>query len=132
MGARRRKDSCRPWLHSPRGPVAQLVEQGTFNPKVAGSNPARPIESALKLARPLATAERLFDLEPQRHAVDLVVRREAAGEPAGLPCQQAGLGEAARRRCAGTADSWISATRSGSSISSITASRRCAQVSDSS
>src|SRR5207247_10119466 len=26
------------------GPVAQLVEQGTFNPKVAGSNPARPIE----------------------------------------------------------------------------------------
>jgi hypothetical protein len=26
------------------GPVAQLVEQGTFNPKVAGSRPARPIE----------------------------------------------------------------------------------------
>ena len=26
------------------GPVAQLVEQGTFNPKVAGSIPARPIE----------------------------------------------------------------------------------------
>jgi hypothetical protein len=26
-----------------RGPVAQLVEQGTFNPKVAGSIPARPI-----------------------------------------------------------------------------------------
>ena len=26
-----------------RGPVAQLVEQGTFNPKVAGSSPARPI-----------------------------------------------------------------------------------------
>jgi hypothetical protein len=25
------------------GPVAQLVEQGTFNPKVAGSKPARPI-----------------------------------------------------------------------------------------
>src|SRR5262249_4628035 len=25
-----------------RGPVAQLVEQGTFNPKVAGSIPARP------------------------------------------------------------------------------------------
>ena len=24
------------------GPLAQLVEQGTFNPKVAGSNPARP------------------------------------------------------------------------------------------
>jgi hypothetical protein len=26
-----------------RGPVAQLAEQGTFNPKVAGSNPARPM-----------------------------------------------------------------------------------------
>jgi hypothetical protein len=31
-------------LHSPRGPVAQLAEQGTFNPKVAGSIPARPNE----------------------------------------------------------------------------------------
>jgi hypothetical protein len=28
------------------GPVAQLVEQGTFNPKVAGSIPARPIQEA--------------------------------------------------------------------------------------
>jgi hypothetical protein len=26
------------------GPLAQLVEQGTLNPKVAGSIPARPIE----------------------------------------------------------------------------------------
>lgn len=25
-----------------RGPLAQLVEQGTFNPKVAGSTPSRP------------------------------------------------------------------------------------------
>ena len=25
-----------------RGPVAQLAEQGTFNPKVVGSNPTRP------------------------------------------------------------------------------------------
>src|SRR5215217_4406138 len=30
-----------------RGPVAQLVEQGTFNPKVAGSIPARPILNCL-------------------------------------------------------------------------------------
>ncbi len=30
------------------GPVAQLAEQGTFNPKVAGSNPARPIEKDLE------------------------------------------------------------------------------------
>src|SRR5579871_6350487 len=29
-----------------QGPVAQSVEQGTFNPKVAGSSPARPIESS--------------------------------------------------------------------------------------
>jgi hypothetical protein len=29
------------WL--PLGPLAQLVEQGTLNPKVAGSIPARPI-----------------------------------------------------------------------------------------
>ena len=27
---------------SGRGPLAQLVEQGTFNPKVAGSIPSRP------------------------------------------------------------------------------------------
>ncbi len=27
-----------------RGPVAQLVEQGTFNPKVTGSIPVRPIK----------------------------------------------------------------------------------------
>src|SRR5689334_24893704 len=32
-----------------RGPVAQLVEQGTFNPKVAGSRPARPIRNCLEM-----------------------------------------------------------------------------------
>src|SRR4029077_11692255 len=31
------------------GPVAQLVEQGTFNPKVAGSIPARPIATRLEV-----------------------------------------------------------------------------------
>ena len=31
-----------------RGPVAQSVEQGTFNPKVAGSIPARPIRNKLE------------------------------------------------------------------------------------
>src|SRR5918998_5568102 len=31
-------------LYSPAaGPLAQLVEQGTLNPKVEGSNPSRPI-----------------------------------------------------------------------------------------
>src|SRR4030095_7715090 len=29
------------------GPLAQLVEQGTLNPKVEGSNPSRPIRGAL-------------------------------------------------------------------------------------
>jgi hypothetical protein len=32
--------------HGFSGPVAQLVEQGTFNPKVVGSIPTRPIFSA--------------------------------------------------------------------------------------
>jgi hypothetical protein len=31
------------------GPLAQLVEQGTLNPKVAGSIPARPISSPLTM-----------------------------------------------------------------------------------
>jgi hypothetical protein len=31
------------------GPLAQLVEQGTLNPKVAGSIPARPIENGLQI-----------------------------------------------------------------------------------
>jgi hypothetical protein len=35
------------WLYSPAdGPLAQLVEQGTLNPKVEGSNPSRPIREA--------------------------------------------------------------------------------------
>ena len=33
-----------------RGPLAQLVEQGTFNPKVAGSSPARPTSSSSSAA----------------------------------------------------------------------------------
>src|SRR4051812_18813919 len=32
------------------GPLAQLVEQGTLNPKVAGSIPARPITKTLEAA----------------------------------------------------------------------------------
>ena len=36
---------------SAAGPVAQLVEQGTFNPKVAGSSPARPISYSGPLRR---------------------------------------------------------------------------------
>src|SRR5438132_5651344 len=32
----------------PLGPLAQLVEQGTLNPKVEGSNPSRPIDLAVR------------------------------------------------------------------------------------
>jgi hypothetical protein len=39
----------RPVYTGLRGPVAQLVEQGTFNPKVAGSRPARPIRNCLEM-----------------------------------------------------------------------------------
>ncbi len=35
-----------------RGPLAQLVEQGTFNPKVVGSIPARPMRPRLRAIRP--------------------------------------------------------------------------------
>src|SRR6266566_1465095 len=44
-------------VHSTAGPVAQLVEQGTFNPKVAGSIPARPTEK-----RPAKGDSRLLQL----------------------------------------------------------------------
>ena len=39
------KSACRrhaapnPWYNAPHGPLAQLAEQGTFNPKAQGSNP---------------------------------------------------------------------------------------------
>src|SRR6202030_3065597 len=35
----------------PRGPLAQLVEQGTLNPKVEGSNPSRPIRNRQQIRR---------------------------------------------------------------------------------
>ena len=37
--------------HAGSGPLAQLVEQGTFNPKVVGSIPTRPIHSDTNLTR---------------------------------------------------------------------------------
>ena len=33
---------------APDGPLAQLVEQGTLNPKVEGSNPSRPIARSMR------------------------------------------------------------------------------------
>jgi hypothetical protein len=41
-GGGRPRIAATPCLHWPGGPVAQLVEQGTFNPKVTGSIPVRP------------------------------------------------------------------------------------------
>jgi hypothetical protein len=43
MGAAAAQNSRERCLHWPGGPVAQLVEQGTFNPKVTGSIPVRPM-----------------------------------------------------------------------------------------
>src|SRR5215207_1293769 len=41
------------WLYSPAdGPLAQLVEQGTLNPKVEGSNPSRPTCRAASQGKP--------------------------------------------------------------------------------
>src|SRR6478672_5676352 len=44
MGARGQSSRGSQSYTRARGPVAQLVEQGTFNPKVTGSIPVRPIE----------------------------------------------------------------------------------------
>ena len=49
MGAAGTRIAATRVLHWPGGPVAQLVEQGTFNPKVAGSIPARPIRNCLEM-----------------------------------------------------------------------------------
>src|SRR6266576_2427796 len=43
-GGGRRRIAAKPVYTGRRGPVAQLVEQGTFNPKVTGSIPVRPID----------------------------------------------------------------------------------------
>src|SRR5690242_17923465 len=51
-------------LQSRAGPLAQLVEQGTFNPKVAGSRPARPIGIQVRLS----------------HIVDGTVPQRGSGE----------------------------------------------------
>src|SRR3954454_11522633 len=43
VGSRRRSTAVAGRPYNRLGPLAQLVEQGTFNPKVAGSIPARPM-----------------------------------------------------------------------------------------
>src|SRR4029453_11042188 len=55
-------------VHWPPGPVAQLAEQGTFNPKVAGSIPARP-----KTKAPLKRGFRVSGDATRRRARTVVV-----------------------------------------------------------
>ena len=63
----------------PWGPLAQLVEQGTFNPKVAGSIPARPIVDDRGLGSPrLAGAPGVNRGSP-------LVREDARDDPAPAP-----------------------------------------------
>jgi hypothetical protein len=51
------------------GPLAQLVEQGTFNPKVAGSIPARPMPGILLVepSLPESGARTVALCEPRAH-----------------------------------------------------------------
>src|SRR5688572_8945064 len=58
--ARPSRDDAGPVPILDAGPLAQLVEQGTFNPKVAGSIPARPIPpySAARAAEPERAQQR--------------------------------------------------------------------------
>src|SRR3954451_12803998 len=50
--------SPEPLLEVPHGPLAQLAEQGTLNPKVGGSIPPRPIGEAPRLAGLLSSRGR--------------------------------------------------------------------------
>src|SRR5690349_181364 len=63
-------------LYSPPGPLAQLVEQGTFNPKVAGSSPARPIQEvpASVLVAPPFRGRAAVEGEPRENGPHRQVR----------------------------------------------------------
>src|SRR5207253_3176014 len=56
------------------GPLAQLVEQGTLNPKVAGSIPARPTQNALETGRFFVTLSAAVTRgqQPGQHAATSV------------------------------------------------------------
>jgi hypothetical protein len=61
-----------------QGPVAQLVEQGTFNPKVAGSSPARPTRT--DASQPQSGTLREVGLDPRMTGVVVKMpRREVRG-----------------------------------------------------
>src|SRR3954447_16587118 len=64
------------------GPLAQLVEQGTLNPKVVGSIPTRPIES-----RPTTRERMLVAVGLMRpHTWDLSTANSQPGEAGLKPC----------------------------------------------
>ena len=82
-------------LRIPPGPLAQLAEQGTLNPKVEGSSPSRPI--GVGKSAPASRARRLSaascGLPSPRHIADKTARRcEHAAH--GLACD-----DSARRGC---------------------------------
>src|SRR4051794_38891258 len=53
-----------------RGPLAQLVEQGTLNPKVAGSTPARPPSSDSAKTRGRDEPVGISRHRPPLHGID--------------------------------------------------------------
>jgi hypothetical protein len=73
--------------HSLAGPLAQLVEQGTFNPKVVGSSPTRPTSNTL--FRP-------GRLRRGRRRLPLPARRGVARRRRPRSCPAAGLRPAPR------------------------------------
>src|SRR5687768_13699104 len=71
----------RGYTNQPLGPLAQLVEQGTLNPKVEGSIPSRPT-SCCKRARAKPAPARRQEL--RGHVQDMPTARplkEAASPP---------------------------------------------------
>jgi hypothetical protein len=77
MGARPAKNSGHPSIRLRSGPVAQLVEQGTFNPKVAGSIPARPTSKSLQNRHSAARRETLRGRCAYQGSTKVVGRRLA-------------------------------------------------------
>src|SRR5262245_5860698 len=69
------------WL--PSGPLAQLVEQGTLNPKVEGSNPSRPIPSRVVERNPHGGHDPLNAHVPSSPVTDPAIRMLQMRQPPG-------------------------------------------------
>ena len=86
--------------YAPGGPLAHREEQGTFNPKVAGSRPARPTWSAASFG----LAPFLVGLQPVTTSAEVspvgVLSGSVACSPAACPLPNDNMGapvEAAQR-----------------------------------